>query len=248
MNIIKVKDYEALSEKACEYLIDRIRAVEKTVLGLATGSTPEGLYKRLIEKYREGNVSFKDVTTFNLDEYVGLKKEDPNSYYYFMKDKLFNHIDVEMENVYLPKGVVADLEGECSEYERLIQTAGNIDVQILGLGLNGHIGFNEPGTAFSSRTHIVELDASTREANARFFDSIDEVPTQAITMGIETIMESKEIVLLVSGEKKAEAVKQLIEGEVSEDFPATVLRNHDKVTLIADEGALGKVGKSLLLK
>ncbi|MFD1607472.1 glucosamine-6-phosphate deaminase [Oceanobacillus luteolus] len=241
MHIIRVKDYDALSEKACNYVVNQIRKLDKPVLGLATGSTPEGLYERLIDAYRKEKVTFKNVKTFNLDEYAGLEKKNSNSYYFYMKDKLFNHVDIEMNHVQLPNGDVSDIEIECSRYEKKIREAGHIDLQLLGLGLNGHIGFNEPGSSFSSRTHIVELDVSTREANARFFDSMKNVPTQAITMGIGTIMESKEILLLVSGKKKAEAVKQLLEGEISESFPATVLRNHEKVTMIADEGALSLV-------
>ncbi|QHS23331.1 glucosamine-6-phosphate deaminase [Virgibacillus sp. MSP4-1] len=237
MDIIRVKDYQTMSEKACGYLVDKVQKVPKPVLGLATGSTPEGLYKQLIDKYQEGTVSFKDVSTFNLDEYVGLGRMDPNSYHYYMNEKLFKHVDLSTENVHLPNGTAGDLQQECRDYEASIKQAGNVDVQILGLGLNGHIGFNEPGTPFSSRTHVVELDESTREANARFFASKADVPTQAITMGIESIMESKEIVLLVSGAKKAEALARLINGEISENFPASVLKQHPQVTIIADEEA-----------
>ncbi|WP_156291236.1 glucosamine-6-phosphate deaminase [Oceanobacillus salinisoli] len=248
MNIIKVKDYAAMSEKVCTYLIDKIQTLDNPVLGLATGSTPEGMYKCLIEKYNKGEVSFKDVLTFNLDEYVGLEKNDPNSYYFYMNDKLFRHVDVLERNTHLPNGTAENLDQECKDYERVIRDACYVDVQVLGLGLNGHIGFNEPGTPFTSRTHVVELDESTRNANSRFFDSMEDVPAKAITMGIETIMESKEIVLLVYGEKKADAVARLLEGEVSEDFPASVLQQHDYVTIIADEAALSKVGNQILNK
>lgn len=241
MNIIKVKDYAEMSEKACALLAEKMDQLENPVFGLATGSTPEGLYERLIKENDQNHITFKNVKTFNLDEYVGLEKNDPNSYNYFMNDKLFKHVDILADHKNLPNGVAADLEKECRDYEDRIREAGHVDVQILGLGLNGHIGFNEPGTSFTSRTQIVELDQSTRDANVRFFDSMDEVPTKAITMGIESIMESKEIVLLVSGEKKAEAVAQLINGDVSEDFPASILQKHDHVTIIADEAALSKV-------
>lgn len=238
MEFIKVNDYQAMSERACSIMIETINRIKNPVLGLATGSTPEGLYQKIIEKFNEGMVSFQDVTTFNLDEYVGLEREDVNSYYRYMKEKLFDHVDIKLERVHLPNGAATDLEGECQRYERQIQQAGKIDLQILGMGINGHIGFNEPGTPFSSRTHVVELAASTREANSRFFPTLDDVPTQALTMGIATIMESKEILLLVSGEQKAEAIARLAEGDISEDFPASILRNHPNVTVIVDEGAM----------
>lgn len=238
MEFIKVNDYQAMSERACSIMIETINRIKNPVLGLATGSTPEGLYQKIIEKCNEGMVSFQDVTTFNLDEYVGLEREDVNSYYRYMKEKLFDHVDIKLERVHLPNGAATDLEGECQRYERQIQQAGKIDLQILGMGINGHIGFNEPGTPFSSRTHVVELAASTREANSRFFPTLDDVPTQALTMGIATIMESKEILLLVSGEQKAEAIARLAEGDISEDFPASILRNHPNVTVIVDEGAM----------
>jgi glucosamine-6-phosphate deaminase len=241
MEFITVKNYQEMSDQACTIMIDKINQIEQPVLGLATGSTPEGLYQNLIEKYNQGQVSFKHVTTFNLDEYVGLDREDVNSYYRYMKEKLFNHIDIAMERVHLPNGTAHDLEAECQHYEKQIQQAGKIDLQILGMGINGHIGFNEPGTSFHSSTHIVDLAPSTREANSRFFPSIDDVPTQALTMGIETIMESKEVLLLVSGKQKAEAIARLAEGEISEDFPASILRNHPNVTVIVDEGAMARL-------
>ncbi len=243
MNIIRVKDYEEMSKAASYLMIKKMKDLENPVLGLSTGSTPEGLYRYLIEEHKREKLSFKQVTTFNLDEYVGLSHDDPNSYRYYMNEKLFKHINIPSELTHVPNGKVTNLEKECSVYEELIRRSNHIDVQILGLGLNGHIGFNEPGTAFSSRTHVVELDESTRKANARFFASLDHVPTKAITMGIETIMESKEIVLLVYGEHKAEAVARLIKGEVSEDFPASILQKHPHVTLIADDAALLNVNE-----
>lgn len=237
MEVIRVKDYDGMSEEAASILVERINRLDNPVLGLATGSTPEGLYKRLIEEYKQGNVSFKNVKSFNLDEYVGLEKNDPNSYYYFMKEKLFDHVDISLENVRVPNGVASDLQQECKDHEAAIQTSGGIDVQLLGIGANGHIGFNEPGTPFSSKTQVVDLDESTIEANSRFFDSIEDVPTQAVSMGIETIMNSKEILLLVSGAGKAEALDRLINGDVTEDLPASVLKNHPNVTVIADDAA-----------
>jgi len=241
MKIIKVKDYDEMSTTACELMVDRIKTIKNPALGLATGSTPIGLYQQLIDTYKQENVSFKNVTTFNLDEYIGLGKDNPNSYHFFMSEKLFHHIDIRPEQTYVPNGVASDLKQESVDYERLIQKENGIDLQVLGLGTNGHIGFNEPGTPFTSRTDIVDLAQATLDANARFFDSIDEVPTQAVTMGIESIMEGKEIVLLVSGEEKAEALKRTIKGEITESFPASILQTHQHVTIIADEAALSLI-------
>lgn len=241
MNIIKVKDYDEMSKKACEWLIEKMGKLEAPVLGLATGSTPEGLYDRLIEAYKQGDVTFKDTTTFNLDEYVGLSENDPQSYHFYMHERFFKHIDIKPENTYLPKGDAHNLEEETKRYEQLIKDAGGVDVQLLGIGTNGHIAFNEPGISFDSRTQVVDLTESTIKANSRFFNSMDDVPTQAVTMGIESILESDEIVMLVSGESKAEALAQVINGEVTEDCPATVLQQHENVTIIADEAALKKV-------
>ncbi|MGM7634384.1 glucosamine-6-phosphate deaminase [Bacillus sp. Hm123] len=238
MKIIKVKDYQEISQTAAEIIIAQVKKNPKLVLGLATGSTPEGLYKNLIEDHEANGTTYQQVTTFNLDEYIGLPKEDHNSYYAFMKKHLFDHIDVLAENVHLPSGEKADLSAECTAYEALIHEAGGIDVQVLGIGGNGHIGFNEPGTPFDSLTHTIELDESTREANARFFNSLEEVPTQAITMGIQTIMSAKEIVLLASGAAKVEAISNLLLGEVTEEFPASCLHQHPNVTIIVDEAAL----------
>ncbi|MED1421413.1 glucosamine-6-phosphate deaminase [Bacillus sp. FSL W8-1127] len=243
MEIIKVKDYEEMSEKAANIVIEHMKSLKRPVIGFATGSTPIGLYNCLVKKYQQKEVSFKNATTFNLDEYVGLPKENKNSYHYYMHENLFQHIDIQPENFHIPNGMAEDLEQECMTYDRLI-SKNNIDIQILGLGLNGHIGFNEPGTSFKSRTHIVKLDQSTRKANARFFQSIDEVPTEAITMGIETIMESKKILLLVSGKKKADALARLLgNSDISEEFPASILRQHNDVTVIAGEEALKKINE-----
>lgn len=238
MNIIKVKNYDEMSEKACELIVQKINAMERPVLGLATGSTPEGLYDRLIEAKQSQQVSFDKTTTFNLDEYVGLSEEDEQSYHYYMHERFFKHIDIKSDHVHLPQGDADNLKEECKRYDQLIKDSGGIDLQLLGLGANGHIAFNEPGTSFTGRTQVVDLTESTIEANSRFFDSMDEVPTQAISMGIGTILESDEIVMLVSGENKAEALAEIVNGKVSEDWPATVLQNHENVTIIADEDAL----------
>lgn len=239
MEVIRVKDYDEMSEKACAFVTERLKQRNDLVMGFATGSTPEGLYQRLIEKYRKQEITFKDVVSFNLDEYIGLDKDHPNSYYYFMREKLFDHVDISFDNVNIPNGVASDLEAECQAFEAKIKQAGGIELQILGIGGNGHIGFNEPGTPFTSRTQVVDLASSTIKANSRFFDSIEEVPTQAVSMGIGTIMESKEILLLASGETKRDAITAVLRGDITEDVPATVLQKHPNVTIIADEAALG---------
>src|SRR5690625_4052964 len=241
MTILKFKDYDELSTPACQLIVDGIKTIKTPVPRLATVPMRSGWYDRLIEPSKHEHASFKYVTTFNLDEYIELAKDYPNSYHFFMSEKLFNHIDISPEKTYVPNGVASDLKQEAVDYERLIQKENGIDLQVLGLGTNGHIAFNEPGTKFSSRTDIVDLAQATLDANARFFDSIDEVPTQAVTMGIESIMEGREIVLLVSGEGKAEALKSTINGEVTEDFPASILQTHQNVTIIADEAALSLI-------
>ena len=241
MNIIKVKNYEEMSAKAAAYLIEKIRSNPAIKLGLATGGTPVGLYAELINDHQQNGTSYQDVTTFNLDEYIGLLPNDPQSYRYFMDHKLFNHIDIKKDQTHVPSGTASDTKQECLRYEELLKSHGGIDLQVLGIGGNGHIGFNEPGTPFDTETHVIELADSTREANARYFDSIDEVPAQAITMGIATIMRSKEILLLVSGEEKSGALLQLLQGKVNENIPASILNTHPCVTIIADEAALGKI-------
>lgn len=234
MNIIKVNNYEEMSKKAAEIVLEKLTNIEKPVLGLATGSTPEGLYKLMCEANKAGDISFQDVTTFNLDEYVGLPEENEQSYHYFMDEHLLNHIDIPKKQAYIPNGLAEDLEAECARYDAAIEEAGKIDLQLLGLGVNGHVGFNEPGTPVTSRTHIVELDDITREVNARFFETEEEVPTKAITMGIATILEADHILFLVHGEKKAEILRKVIKGEVTEDIPASALQLHPNVTVITD--------------
>ena len=240
MKLIQVQNYQEMSQKAAEIVIEKIKENPQIKLGLATGGTPEGFYNRLIEDHKENHTSYKQVKSFNLDEYIGLSSTNPNSYHYYMAETLFNHIDIDPENTSVPNGTAEDIQEECKHYEETINQLGGIDLQILGIGQNGHIGFNEPGTSFASETHVVALEESTIEANARYFDSIDEVPTQAVTMGIASIMKSKEIVLLVSGIAKSEALNQLLEGEITEEFPASVLKKHQNVTIIADQEALSK--------
>lgn len=248
MKVLIAKNYEDMSGKASEHILNRIKAKPNIVLGLATGSTPTRLYQNLIKDHKENGTSYRQIITFNLDEYVGLSGDHPNSYRYFMDHELFNHIDIPKENTHIPNGLAENIEEECHKYEALIKKHGGIDVQILGIGQNGHIGFNEPGTPFSSRTHVIQLEESTRVANSRFFRSLSEVPTHAITMGIETILEAKEIILLASGKAKAEAMKRLFLEEPTEEFPASALKNHANVLVIVDEEALGDLDEKDLQK
>ncbi|MFI8578173.1 glucosamine-6-phosphate deaminase [Rossellomorea aquimaris] len=241
MKLIEVKDYQEMSQVAADYLLSKVKSSNQLTLGLATGGTPQGLYEALINDHKQNRTSYQHVSSFNLDEYIGLSGKHPNSYYHYMNDHLFKHIDIDSKNTHIPSGKAVDLEKECEAYDEKIRLHGGIDLQILGIGSNGHIGFNEPGTSFDTNTHIVDLAQSTREANARYFDSMDEVPSQAITMGISSIMKSKEILLLVSGEAKQVAMKKLVGGEISENFPASILNRHEHVTVIADKEALAMV-------
>ncbi|KON86351.1 glucosamine-6-phosphate deaminase [Sporosarcina globispora] len=243
MKIIRTANYEDMSQKAAQLMIDKIRQQPDMTLGLATGSTPKGVYAELIKDHNKNGTSYKKITTINLDEYIGLTPSDHNSYRHFMNSELFDHLDILAENTHLPNGAAEDMFKECERYEQLIKDLVDIDLQLLGIGRNGHIGFNEPGTSFKSRTHVVDLAESTRKANARFFNFIEDVPAQAITMGIASILDSREIILLASGSAKAEAIKQLIYGETNEKFPASALKLHPNVTIIADEEALSLVNK-----
>jgi glucosamine-6-phosphate deaminase len=241
MKIVQAKDYQDMSRIACQIILKKIKSAPSLTLGLATGSTPKGLYDCLAEDYKGNRTSYKNIHTANLDEYIGLPKEDKNSYHTFMNENLFKHIDIPVSQTYIPNGLAADLAEECRRYDRQIKMLGGIDLQVLGIGQNGHIGFNEPGTPFSSRTHVVDLDESTIEANSRFFSSIEEVPNQAITMGIASILDSREILLLASGKSKADAVYHLLNEKPDEKFPASALQLHPHVTIVADAEALQKV-------
>ncbi|MBA2174209.1 glucosamine-6-phosphate deaminase [Halobacillus locisalis] len=241
MNVLVVDNYEQLSERACSIISRHIQSNPTSVLGLATGSTPLGTYKELINEYEQGRVDFQKVRTLNLDEYAGLGPDHPQSYRVFMQDHLFKYVNIDQANTYIPDGKANHLENECVRYEQIIENMGPPDLQLLGIGENGHIGFNEPGSSFSSETHIVELASSTREANARFFSSIEKVPNYAITMGIRSILKSKKIVLLASGERKAAAIERLLSGDVNEEFPASALNHHDDVTLIVDREAYKQI-------
>jgi glucosamine-6-phosphate deaminase len=237
IRVLVVKSYEEVSLEAALRIAETVRSEPDAVLGLATGSTPIGCYRELIKMYRMEGLSFSKVSTFNLDEYVGLAPDHPQSYHYYMFQNLFNHIDIKMRNIHIPDGTAEDLNEECLSYEDSIKRSGGIDLQLLGIGRNGHIGFNEPGSPFESRTRVVELSEQTRMDNARFFKSLDEVPTHAITMGIATIMEAKRIILLASGEAKAEAVSKAIKGPKTVMVPASALQDHPDCLFIVDRKA-----------
>lgn len=237
MKIEVVKNYDEISKLGAKYMIDVLRNEEKVVIGLPTGSTPIGMYKIIVEEYKKGNITFNNAKTFNLDEYIGLEKTNTNSYYYFMNSNLFSHIDIKNENINIPNGMAKNIKEECNNYEKRLKEQGPMDILFLGIGQNGHIGFNEPNDYFETNTYKVSLDESTVNANARFFDKIEDVPTSAITMGIKTILSAKKIVLLASGESKAETIKQAVNGKVTPMVPASVLQLHQDVTIIVDEAA-----------
>lgn len=234
MKIIKVKNYDEMSEEALKIVLDVVKNNPYAVLGLATGSTPLGLYAKMAEDHKNNGTSYAECKTVNLDEYVGLDINSDQSYVYFMRENLFKNIDIKLENTYIENGKANDKEAECVRYNALLDQLVQ-DVQILGIGSNGHIAFNEPGTPFDSVTHIVDLAESTIKDNSRLFNSIDEVPRQAFTMGLANIMNAKKIVILANGEGKAYPIGELVNGEIREEIPASILRNHPDCTLICDE-------------
>lgn len=245
MKLIKAKDYKEMSRKAASIFAAQITLKPDSVLGLATGSTPLGTYAQLIEWYNNGDLDFSQVKTVNLDEYVGLDGNNGQSYRYFMNDKLFNHINIDKANTHVPNGKAVDKQAECERYEKLIKDLGGIDIQLLGIGNNGHIGFNEPNEYFDKCTHEVQLTESTIQANARFFASMDDVPKTAISMGIQTIMQAKKIVLIANGPKKADIIYETCFGPITPAVPASVLQLHPDVTVIVDEEAYATVAKKL---
>lgn len=236
MRIIVCDNYDLLSKKAAQIVGSQMILNPKSILGLATGSTPIGMYKNLIKMYEEGLIDFSKTTTFNLDEYYQLPINNDQSYHYFMDENLFNHININRENIHIPNGMADDIDAECVLYDKMIDDNG-IDIQVLGIGNNAHIGFNEPTINFNKGTHMVTLDESTREANARFFNSIDEVPTKAITMGTGSIFKSKKILLLASGINKAEAIYNTVHGKVTPEVPSSILQFHKDVIIILDKEA-----------
>lgn len=238
MKVIVKKDYDSMSKEAASIVRSEMEKKENIVLGLATGSTPIGMYKELIRMHKEEGLDFSNVVSFNLDEYIGLDYDNPNSYHYFMKTNLFEHVNISSDNVYIPDGKSANLEESCKMYDELIEKKGGIDLQILGIGANGHIGFNEPEEELNYGTSIVDLDERTIKDNSRFFNSIDEVPKKAITMGIGSIMKAKKIILLANGKNKAEAISKLLKDKkITTKVPATLLLLHPDVTIIVDEEA-----------
>lgn len=243
MNIIIAKNYDDLSCKAAEIIANKIKENASCVLGLATGSSPIGTYKNLIQKVQNKELSFKNVNTYNLDEYCGISKSHPQSYYYFMHDNLFNHVDMNEMHVHLPSATGktrSDFEKNCEEYNNQLNQV-SVDLQLLGIGGDGHIGFCEPGTKTTQETFVVELTKRTREDNKRFFNSLDEVPTHAMTMGIANIMRAKSILMLISGKNKADTVVELMSHNITEEFPASVLWLHPNCTVIIDEDAYSKM-------
>jgi glucosamine-6-phosphate deaminase len=243
MKLLVVKDYEEMSDVAAKIFKDIINEKADAVLGLATGSTPIGLYKKLIEMNKNKEIDFSNIKTVNLDEYVGLGVENPQSYRYFMNENLFNHINIDKANTLVPDGLAEDLEKETKSYDKKIEEIGGIDIQILGVGSNGHIAFNEPDDFLISETHVTNLAKSTIEANSRFFKSINEVPTKAITMGIGQIMKAKKVLLLVKGKDKTEVIKELLNGNITTNNPATILKLHEDATIIIDETMKNKIKK-----
>ena len=231
------KDYQDVSRKAANIMSAQIIMKPNAVLGLATGSTPVGLYKQLIEWYNKGDLDFSQITSVNLDEYKGLSGDNDQSYRYFMNHNLFDHININKENTSVPCGTAEDLQAECERYEQLVEQTGGVDIQLLGIGNNGHIAFNEPCEEFPEKTHVVDLTQNTIEANARFFESMDQVPKKALTMGIGTIMKAKKIVLLANGPKKAQTIHDTVYGPITPKVPASVLRLHPDVTIFVDEEA-----------
>lgn len=244
MKIIKAKDYNDMSRKAANIISAQVIMKPNCVLGLATGSTPIGTYAQLVDWYQKGDLDFSEVTTVNLDEYKGLTRENEQSYYYFMNENLFSKVNINLERTFLPDGTEPDSDKACRDYNKVIADVGGVDLQLLGLGHNGHIGFNEPGMAFEAETHCINLTESTMKANQRFFASMEDVPRQAYTMGIKTIMQAKKILIVVSGADKAAIVKEAFFGPITPKVQASVLQLHNDVTLVADEAALSEISYS----
>lgn len=247
MIICQAENYREISRKAANIVSAQIIMKPNAVLGLATGSSPIGVYRQLIEWYHKGDLDFSEVTTINLDEYIGLGPQDKQSYRYFMDNNLFNHININKSNTYLPNGLETDTAFECERYNDIIKSAGNIDLQLLGIGHNGHIGFNEPGVAFEKETHLVELSEDTIEANSRFFDDLSNVPRKAYSMGIKNIMSAKKILLIAAGVNKAKAVYNSFFGPIMPAVPASILQLHRDVTVVADKEALSIVKEKGLI-
>mgnify|MGYP002615236286 FL=1 len=247
MVLYQAKDYKDMSRKAANIISAQVIMKPNAVLGLATGSTPVGAYEQLVEWYNKGDIDFSQVTSVNLDEYKGLSGDNDQSYRYFMNTNLFDHVNIDKTKTYVPNGLEEDSEKACADYNEIIRSVGGIDMQLLGIGGNGHIGFNEPGAAFEKETHCVDLTESTIKANARFFESMDDVPKQAYTMGIKNIMAAKKILLIATGEAKADALYKSLYGPITPNVPASILQLHPDVTVVADEDALKLIREKGLL-
>ncbi|AZO93509.1 glucosamine-6-phosphate deaminase [Halocella sp. SP3-1] len=237
MRVIIENDYQTMSRKAALLVASQVNLKPNSVLGLATGSTPEGMYQKLVQMYHRGEIDFSEVITFNLDEYYKLPPDNKESYHYYMQKNLFKHVNLYPENTNIPRGMVGNIETECKYYEEKIQRAGGIDLQVLGIGSNGHIGFNEPGDRLNVTTKLIKLTEETIKSNSRFFDSPDKVPRKAVSVGMATILKAERIILLASGENKAEAIKKTVNGYVDTRVPSSLLQTHPEVTLIIDEEA-----------
>ncbi|MBY9078643.1 glucosamine-6-phosphate deaminase [Paenibacillus sp. HN-1] len=237
MNLYKISKNEDFAQTGANLVAGLLQTNPRAVLGLATGSSPISVYEELAAMHRRGLVSFSKASSFNLDEYVGLPADHPESYRSFMNRNLFDHIDIDLTRTHIPDGNAPDLAAECRAYDAMLEEQGPVDLQILGIGGNGHIGFNEPGTGLEGGTHVVDLLPETRQANSRFFPSIDEVPRQAITMGIGTILKARQILLLARGAEKAEAIRKAVRGPITTECPASLLQTHPNVVVLLDEGA-----------
>lgn len=248
MLVVVRKDYQQVSEAAARLIAERLRRKPNLTLGLATGSTPLGTYRELIRMHVQDGLDFSQVTSFNLDEYIGLPPEHDQSYHYFMRESLFEHINIDPRNTHVPDGMTQDVEAHCEWYEQQIARAGGIDVQVLGIGSNGHIAFNEPGSSLGSRTRIKTLTSRTVRDNARFFRTPTEVPRYAITMGVGTIMEARELVLIATGENKADAIKAAVEGPITAHVPASIIQMHRRAYVVVDEGAASKLSGEYLVE
>lgn len=238
MKIYQAKNYQEMSRKAANIISAQIIMKPDAVLGLATGSTPIGTYQQLIDWYKKGDLDFSEIRSVNLDEYKGLPADNDQSYAYFMRTNLFDSVNIKKENTYIPNGLEDDIAKECARYNSIIHTLGGIDLQLLGLGGNGHIGFNEPGAAYEKETHCVKLTENTIKANSRFFEKLEDVPRYAYTTGIKNIMQAKSILLIASGENKADALYRSLFGPITPAVPASILQLHNNVTVVADEAAL----------
>ena len=238
MKIYQAKDYQEMSRKAANIISAQIIMKPDAVLGLATGSTPVGTYQQLIEWYKKGDLDFSEIRSVNLDEYKGLPADNDQSYAYFMRTNLFDDVNIKKENTYIPNGLNEDTAAECARYNAIIQALGGIDLQLLGLGGNGHIAFNEPGEAYEKETHCVKLTENTIKANSRFFEKMEDVPRYAYTTGIKNIMQARKILLIASGEGKAEALYNSLFGPITPAVPASILQLHNNITVVADEAAL----------